>query len=181
MLQVNFLPWRERQRMQRYHFWKRLFSFMLCMVVAIAGIVNGGLQADIKRSEKQLALLASNQVLLSRQQEKIETTLRHIKENEQRTLLGRQQFMHSLRYLQLLETIARWIPPDVWLTAVEERTGNITLLGEGGSYPAILAFSQGLGKNVDLQHIKLTEIRYQPTQKFRFTLQAQFVGQDFTE
>lgn len=129
MATVNLLPWRERQRYQQQRQFRRRLLLVVILALAILWLWHRQISQQIDHQQQRNAFL---------QQHLTELEQRYQKQQQQQDLLAvlRQQKrqLEAVQrnpevFVQLLETLARAVPQDVYLTALSQAGERIEIAG----------------------------------------------------
>ncbi|EGY29161.1 Tfp pilus assembly protein PilN [Candidatus Regiella insecticola 5.15] len=180
MFQVNFLPWRTRQLMSRYHFWLNLF--FLQSVIIIVGIMLIFLLWKNEHLQHQITLI---QLL---QQQKVLQTIYLATQKKAKLLqnikIRNKNHQHiqqqTKNYLMLLQRLSRLIPENCWLLRLEQQGNLFVFDGISNNYTAIITFLRKLAAEDSLFNIQLHNINQNQEGKLYFVIHAKGLYQEYS-
>lgn len=158
---VNFLPWRQRRRTACVRFWGVMFSASAIMALAIvlAGYATRSLDeqasAALSQAENQLAtaLTAARPQLQQRQLQR------------QQAIAREKQRQATRRWQPALESLARRLPAEAWLTSIDYQQNTLQLSGKTLTFAALGALETAL-RDWPLWQITHTGAAQQDTQGY---------------
>ncbi|NDL64476.1 PilN domain-containing protein [Acerihabitans arboris] len=176
MCQVNLLPWRRQRRRRR----ARVLMLVLAAELLLAsGLM--GLQA-LRWRKEQPGLGVRLAQWQQRETRAHELRLRLTQRIEwhqrlERTLrLQRQAKAHNQRYQRLFDELPGLLPPGLWLTALRQRDGRLSVSGCSERYDDIGTVNSQLSRHAWSAPGRWREISQREQGRFSFDWQTAWPG-----
>ncbi|MGD8346571.1 MAG: PilN domain-containing protein [Lysobacterales bacterium] len=175
MARINLLPWREEARRER----QRQFMYSLVATIVLGAIIVliVGVMIDQSISDQE-ARNQRIQVEISRLEQRI-TRISQLEETRAR-LVARKQIIESLQAsrsltVEMLDKLAKTIPPGVTLTNVRQQGMNLTLLGTSASNAMVSEYLQNLEAmdlfvQPDLQYVRVFQQAASRVERYEFSI-----------
>jgi type IV pilus assembly protein PilN len=158
MTQINLLPWREERRQEL----KKQFVMMVVMTcvlsAAIVGLIHVQMQSKI---DYQL----SRNGFLTAEIAKVDEEIKEISELQKvrRSLIERMEVIQDLQgsrpsIVHLFTEIVSSVPNGVYLQSLEQKGGNLRIVGEAESNARVSTYMRNLQASAWLKDPNLTVI-----------------------
>jgi type IV pilus assembly protein PilN len=158
MTQINLLPWREERRQEL----KKQFVLMTVMTcilsAAIVGLIHVQMQSKI---DYQL----SRNGFLTAEIAKVDEEIKEISELQKvrRSLIERMEVIQDLQgsrpsIVHLFTEIVSSVPNGVYLKSLEQKVGNLKIIGEAESNARVSTYMRNLQSSAWLKDPNLTVI-----------------------
>jgi type IV pilus assembly protein PilN len=158
MTQINLLPWREERRQEL----KKQFVMMVVMTcvlsAAIVGLIHVQMQSKI---DYQL----SRNGFLTAEIAKVDEEIKEISELQKvrRSLIERMEVIQDLQasrpsIVHLFTEIVSSVPNGVYLKSLEQKGGNLRVIGEAESNARVSTYMRNLQSSAWLKDPNLTVI-----------------------
>jgi type IV pilus assembly protein PilN len=158
MTQINLLPWREERRQEL----KKQFvmvTLMTCVLsAAIVGLIHVQMQSKI---DYQL----SRNNFLTAEIAKVDEEIKEISELQKvrRSLIERMEVIQDLQgsrpsIVHLFTEIVSSVPNGVYLKSLEQKVGNLKIIGEAESNARVSTYMRNLQSSAWLKDPNLTVI-----------------------
>ena len=158
MIRINLLPWREERRQEL----KKQFvmvTLMTCVLsAAIVGLIHVQMQSKI---DYQL----SRNNFLTTEIAKVDEEIKEISELQKvrRSLIERMEVIQDLQgsrpsIVHLFTEIVSSVPNGVYLKSLEQKGGNLNIIGEAESNARVSTYMRNLQSSAWLKDPNLTVI-----------------------
>ncbi|MFG1495073.1 PilN domain-containing protein [Saccharospirillum sp. HFRX-1] len=129
MATVNLLPWRERQRYQQQRQFMRSLLLVALLTLAVLWLWHWQISQQIDHQQQRNAFLQQHLAELEQRYQKQQQQLQQLAvlTQQKRQLEAAQR--NPEVFVQLLETLARAVPQDVYLTALNQSGERIEIAG----------------------------------------------------
>ncbi|HII4352426.1 TPA: PilN domain-containing protein [Enterobacter cloacae] len=161
---MNFLPWRQQRRARCLRFWGAmcvgtvLLMFVVIFCLRMTPLMRlHALQTDLKGMQTVQHALLSRQKLASQAQLPAQTLQRRA-------------------WQPVLESLARTIPAQVWLTELRYQPPALMLSGYALTLPALSALRDALGQITGFTPGTAGELRQDSQGRWMFTLHLKSEG-----
>lgn len=161
---MNFLPWRQQRRARCLHFWGGMcvgtvllmFAIIFCLRINPLMRLHA-LQTELTGTQTVQHALASRQKLASQAQKPAQT-------------------LQQRAWQQVLESLSRATPSQVWLTELRYQPPALTLSGYAITLSALSALRDALGQIADFTPGTAGELRQDSQGRWMFTLHLKSEG-----
>jgi len=160
MIRINLLPFRAARK--RENIKRQISVYVLCMILLLVGMLYTFLQLNGKLNDAR-----DTQVSLKKELANYEKTIQRIDELDQRIQLIEKK-LDVIKKLEagkagpvrLLDELAQAVPRDrLWLEALAESGGSLTLRGAAKDNETVADFMVNLEKAEHIQSVDLQSIQ----------------------
>ncbi|WP_240775797.1 PilN domain-containing protein [Nissabacter sp. SGAir0207] len=171
-MQVNLLPWRQRQRQValRRMAAAGMAAALACLIAMLVAwqALHQQTRHALERQEAAASQLRQLTAHYTARQALV-TAFRQQAESARRAALQRQAGRRYVRLLQELETM---LPPDVWLVVWQEQGDALRWQGRSRHYEPVMQFVAALRQSHEVHEVRVLAVHQQPDGLLHFDLQA---------
>ncbi|GKX64574.1 Uncharacterised protein [Pragia fontium] len=175
MLQVNFLPWRERRQ-------KRALQHFVWLVILYLVLILLGLWGTYFSLARQNQRLSEQLVTIRDANDAIQQEIRHIQQLQAQVAIRDQSQRDIARIRQagkniqaLFPNLERSLSPSLWLKLITIQQGRLVIEGQGRGYQTIVDFYQKMAISPLISELLLANVSAIGVELYAFRLSADWV------
>lgn len=164
MATVNLLPWRERRRHQQQRQFIRILLLVVTITVMAVWFWQRQITHQLQLQQQRNAFLQQHLAELEQDYQRQQALYLHRSSlTQQMQRLDRLQ-RNPLVFVQLLETLARAVPDNVYLTSLQQSAGLIEMAGRVDQPSSLTALLRNLNASPLLTDATLVTIATDPAE-----------------
>jgi Tfp pilus assembly protein PilN len=158
MLNVNLLPWRDRQRRRKMKH-LMLLSFLHCtFVIAVYSTISHIINENSRKFTETGRIWQQHNVLLSQNIARLASYQKKLTDQRDAQRERRLRKLQAENRLNLLTMIAAVLPETLWLSKVSARQHKITIEGFSFDYSSVVSLNERLKTFNPLKHTEIINI-----------------------